>query len=84
MPQASYNQPQGVPLRAERRLTHQAPALSYHLCGAALCLVSDPRTGHFQTPLERSEITCHHRLRAHTVVAPGDDGEMLLHRLSVV
>lgn len=49
-----------------------------------MCLVSDPRTGHFQTPLERSEITCHHRLRAHTVVAPGDDGEMLLHRLSVV
>lgn len=34
--QASYHQPQGVPLAAERSLTHQVPALSYHICAVVL------------------------------------------------
>ena len=42
MMRAGYHQLQGVPLAIERGLPHLSPVICSHICGAVLCLVSDP------------------------------------------
>lgn len=52
--EASYNQPQGVVLAAERSLTHEAPALSYHIYGAVPTPLAGLGQVITQKPLEGS------------------------------
>ena len=42
MMRAGYHQLQGVPLAIGRGLPHLSPVIGSHICGAVLCLVSDP------------------------------------------